>query len=264
MCGCSATFLCSPSLAIVFNSIFRRIMNKMMKKYILYSLILLLTMTSCSNMLTPPDGGLPAFTYGFYRQSGGDYYIEEDDSRKILLENQDKNPNLIGKRFFMTGSVSSSAPEPYNAKFSVSLQEEMYVYQPITLDAKSELDNYRSDGIMLDKHLEYSYLWTYKNYVNFIFGVTVADYTKHQFRYFIVPSELENAGEKTLTIYVRHDASLDTELTEHNRELKLFYTSLDIKEYAEEVAKGSIKLKINYKTPQGVEMVENITVYTGI
>lgn len=234
-----------------------------MKKYIFGTIIVLMSLTSCSNMMNPPMHGQPAFTYGFYKQSGGDYYIEEDDSRKVLLENQDKNPSLIGKRFFMTGTSNYNVSSPYDAKFSVNAQYEMPVYQPIILQEKKELENYRSDGIMLDKHLEYSYLWAYRDYVNFIFGATVADYTKHQFRYFIIPSELESGREKVLTIYVRHDASLDTELTEHNRELKLFYTSLDIKEYAEEVAKGSIKLKINYKTPQGVEMVEDITVYIG-
>lgn len=233
-----------------------------MKKYILGTLIILLTLTSCSSMLTPPVDEQASFTYGYYKQSGSEFYIMEDDSRKILLENQDKNPSLIGKRFFMAGRSTSHVSEPYAAKMFVDMQEEMYVYQPITLKNRGELENYRSDGIMLDRHLEYSYLWAYKDYVNFIFGVTVADYTKHQFRYFIVPSELENGVEKALTIYVRHDASLDTELTEHNRELKLFYTSLDISKYAESVAEGRIKLKINYKTPQGVEMVEEVTVYT--
>ena len=231
----------------------------MTKKHILLFSLISIILASCS---LKTDGFTQAgYIYGTYRQVGVEYFIEDDDSVKVLLQNQDKRQELIGKRFFTIGDLSyGGLPESYIAKLNVKLMEEMPIYEPLRIYSEDELEGYRTDGILIDKNFPYGYLWSYGKYVNFIFGVAVADHTKHKFHYFINTDE-EARSTGSIQIYIRHDASQDSSLNANTQDFKMFYHSIDMTKYLDIIKRGNTIFQLNYISPEGVAMKEDITIY---
>ena len=106
---------------------------------------------SCSLKVDPTMKKKKVFAFGTYQKSDKQYYIVEDDKRIVILNNIKKN-DAIGKRFFVAGQATMNTDEKGNDYWimDAEIMEETHIHKISIVDSAS-IDEFGKAGIYFEQ-----------------------------------------------------------------------------------------------------------------
>ena len=202
----------------------------------------------CSLKVDPNMKKKKVFAFGTYQKSDKQYYIVEDDKRIVILNNIKKN-DAIGKRFFVAGQATMNTDEKGNNYWimDAEIMEETHIHKISIVDSAS-IDEFGKAGIYFEQGIGNKNIYFSGKYLNFIFSIYTTDNSDHSFSYMIARNKKEVSSNK-FTLYIRHEEYND--VANEAKTPHKIYSSLDMSEILSRSNSRRITLIINTINPEG-------------
>ena len=203
----------------------------------------------CSLKTDPPiNDKTNLFAFGTYQKSDKQYYIVEDNKRIVILNNIKKN-DAIGKRFFVAGQATMNTDEKGNDYWimDAEIMEETHIHK-ISIVDNASIDEFGKAGIYFEQGIGNKNIYFSGKYLNFIFSIYTTDNSDHSFSYMIARNKKEVSSNK-FTLYIRHEEYND--VANEAKTPHKIYSSLDMSEILSRSNSRCITLIINTINPEG-------------
>ena len=204
--------------------------------------LLAVILCGCSLKVDPTMKKKKVFAFGTYQKSDKQYYIVEDDKRIVILNNIKKN-DAIGKRFFVAGQATMNTDEKGNDYWimDAEIMEETHIHKISIVDSAS-IDEFGKAGIYFEQGIGNKNIYFSGKYLNFIFSIYTTDNSDHSFSYMIARNKKEVSSNK-FTLYIRHEDYND--VANEAKTPHKIYSSLDMSEILSRSNSRRITLIIN-------------------
>ena len=204
--------------------------------------LLAVILCGCSLKVDPTMKKKKVFAFGTYQKSDKQYYIVEDDKRIVILNNIKKN-DAIGKRFFVAGQATMNTDEKGNDYWimDAEIMEETHIHKISIVDSAS-IDEFGKAGIYFEQGIGNKNIYFSGKYLNFIFSIYTTDNSDHSFSYMIARNKKEVSSNK-FTLYIRHEEYND--VANEAKTPHKIYSSLDMSEILSRSNSRRITLIIN-------------------
>lgn len=202
----------------------------------------------CSLKVDPTMKKKKVFAFGTYQKSDKQYYIVEDDKRIVILNNIKKN-DAIGKRFFVAGQATMNTDEKGNDYWimDAEIMEETHIHKISIVDSAS-IDEFGKAGIYFEQGIGNKNIYFSGKYLNFIYSFYATNNSRHTFSYMITRDKKEVSNNK-FTLYIRHEDNND--VANEAKTPHKIYSSLDMSEILSRSNSRRITLVINTINPEG-------------
>lgn len=208
-------------------------------------LFVTIALNSCSSAFDPAtkSNDDKIFAFGRYQKNGDTYFIVEDDSKIVVLNNSAKADDDLNKRFFVAGKATQKTDGNGNSYWQmfVEIMEEAKIHYLTVVDSSRNINDFGTSGMFFERNMGYNHIYFSGKYLNFIYTVYSSSDDNHVFS-FIYNSEKREYADNRMTIYVRHK---DTNTENTDKRLYRMYSSLDVSHIFDLIDANRITLVIN-------------------
>lgn len=211
--------------------------------------LLAVILCGCSLKTDPPiNDKTKLFAFGTYQKSDKQYYIVEDNKRIVILNNIKKNDG-IGKRFFVAGQAKKNTDNKGNDYWimDADIMEESRIHKISIVDSAS-IDEFGKAGIYFEQGIGNKNIYFSGKYLNFIYSIYATNNSEHTFSYMITRDKKEVSNNK-FTLYIRHKDNND--VANEAKTPRKIYSSLDMSEILSRSNSRRITLIINIINLEG-------------